>query len=71
MEYVEIKDIFLSYDKGKNVLNNINFTINKGEFIALLGSNGAGKSSLMNVLTGFTKPTKGELIYNEVFQIRK
>lgn len=55
---LEAKDICKAY--GKNmVLNQVNLTIKAGEIYGLVGENGAGKSSLMKVITGLTKPTSG------------
>jgi ATP-binding cassette subfamily B protein len=46
------------------ILKNINFTINKGEKIAIIGENGAGKSTLIKLLCGFYTPTSGEILIN-------
>jgi ABC-type nitrate/sulfonate/bicarbonate transport system ATPase subunit len=46
----------------ENILEDINFTINKGEFIVLLGESGCGKSSLLNALSGLQKPTSGQVL---------
>ena len=43
-------------------LNNISLSINKEEFICLLGTSGSGKSTLLNMMAGLEKPTKGEII---------
>lgn len=57
---LEAKDICKAY--GNNmVLNQVNLTIKAGEIYGLVGENGAGKSSLMKVITGLTKPTSGEI----------
>ncbi|WP_125567370.1 ABC transporter ATP-binding protein [Companilactobacillus insicii] len=47
----------------KIAVNNINLTINKGDFVALLGPNGAGKSTTINMLTGIIQPTSGKIEY--------
>ncbi len=44
--------------------DNINLQVRKGEIHALLGENGAGKSILMNVLSGLLQPTSGEILMN-------
>ncbi len=54
----------------KTVLKNLNLTINRGDLIALIGNNGAGKSSLMKLLTGLVKPNNGEVVING-FDTRK
>jgi ABC-2 type transport system ATP-binding protein len=43
------------------VVNNLSFTINKGEMFGLLGPNGAGKSTTIRMLTTLTKPTRGKI----------
>lgn len=45
-------------------LKDVNFTINKGEFICLLGFSGCGKSTILNLLAGFEHPTEGEIFIN-------
>lgn len=61
---IEIKQLKMSFN-GKDVLSNINFTVNKGEIIGLVGPSGAGKTTLINILTGLLNPTSGEvLIFN-------
>jgi ABC-2 type transport system ATP-binding protein len=47
--------------KGKKLVSDVNFFINKGEIYGLLGQNGAGKTSIMKMLTGITMPTSGEI----------
>ncbi|MBK1830789.1 ATP-binding cassette domain-containing protein [Verrucomicrobiaceae bacterium R5-34] len=51
----------LSKDYGaKTVVNNLSFTVKKGEVLGFLGPNGAGKSTTMRMVTGFVSPTKGD-----------
>ncbi len=59
---LEIKNVFLSYTKEYFTLNNINLTVNKGETVVLLGERESGKSSLIRVMAGLEKPTKGEVL---------
>ncbi|MBT4290746.1 MAG: ABC transporter ATP-binding protein [Deltaproteobacteria bacterium] len=47
---------------SENILEDVNFTINKGEFIVLLGESGCGKSTLLNTLSGLQKPTSGQVL---------
>lgn len=62
---IEMHDINKSYNMGENtlhVLKNINFTVNEGEFIAILGPSGSGKSTLMNVIGCMDNFDSGEYI---------
>lgn len=49
----------------KYVIKNLNLTINPGEFICVLGKSGCGKSTLLNLLAGYLKPDKGNIILND------
>lgn len=60
---LEFKNIYFSYDKKKEILKNINFKINKGEIVSIVGRNGAGKSTISKLLCGFFKETKGEILF--------
>src|ERR1700683_927492 len=46
---------------GRKILDDINLSINEGEFVAILGPNGAGKSTLLKLLLGLYKPTSGKI----------
>ena len=52
------KNVSFSYDDKNPSLNNINLTIKNGETIALVGSTGSGKTTLVNLLTRFYNPSK-------------
>ena len=45
----------------RNILNDINFSINTGEFVMLIGNNGAGKSTLLRIISSLMKPSKGQI----------
>ena len=60
---LEGKDIYFSYDGKEKVLENVNFSVSKGEMLAIVGKNGAGKSTLSSLICGFNKPTSGELLF--------
>ena len=57
----EFKQVSFSYDENKQVLKNLNLTVNEGETIALVGESGAGKSTILNLLVGFNKATDGAI----------
>ena len=62
---VEFENISFSYGKNE-VLDNINFYIEKGDFIGIIGPNGSAKSTLMKVMIGILKPDKGRVrLFNE------
>jgi bicarbonate transport system ATP-binding protein len=46
------------------VLENINFTVNQGEFVCVIGHSGCGKSTLLNMVSGFAKPSSGQVLLN-------
>jgi len=47
----------------RNILKDINFSINTGEFVMLIGNNGAGKSTLLRIISSLMKPSKGQIIF--------
>ncbi|WP_183562708.1 ABC transporter ATP-binding protein [Mucilaginibacter sp. SP1R1] len=66
---ITIKDIGRKYVIGAEVihaLKSVSLSINKGEFVALMGPSGSGKSTLMNILGCLDTPTKGEYILNGI-----
>ena len=59
---IEFKQVNFNYDGSKiNILNHINFQINKNEFIGIIGETGSGKSTLIDLLTGLIKPVSGSI----------
>ena len=55
---IEVKNLLKTYG-DKNAVDNISFTVSKGEVLGFLGPNGAGKSTTMNILTGYLSATDG------------
>ena len=60
---LELKDITAGYDH-QPVLKHVNFEINEGDFIGIIGPNGGGKTTLLKVILGLLKPFSGEIIYH-------
>ncbi|MEM6629633.1 MAG: ABC transporter ATP-binding protein [Bacteroidota bacterium] len=63
---VEFRNVSKWYGEGKNrtsVLKDINLTIHEGEFLAIVGFTGSGKTTLINLLTGLLRPSKGEVLF--------
>ena len=58
---LEVRELDFAYTPGKQILQNINFTVNRGEMISIVGKNGAGKSTLSNLICGFIRPSKGDI----------
>ncbi|WP_430817406.1 energy-coupling factor ABC transporter ATP-binding protein [Carboxylicivirga sp. RSCT41] len=69
MAVIELKNIEYTYSSGTTALRNISLSIEKGQRVALMGSNGSGKSSLCLLLAGVIKPDQGEyLVYGKAFR---
>ena len=62
---VALKKISLSFGK-RQILDNINFEVNQGQILGLLGPNGVGKSTIFNLICGLIKPAYGSIIFNGV-----
>jgi energy-coupling factor transport system ATP-binding protein len=63
-EVLSVKNLYFSYKKDEPVLSDINFSVRKGEMLAIVGKNGAGKSTLSNLICGFIKPDRGAIYLN-------
>lgn len=60
--FIQVNNLDFTYPDGTKALENINVSINIGEFIALIGQNGSGKTTLSKLLNGLYKPSSGEVI---------
>lgn len=63
MSILEIKNLTASYN-NHDAIKNVNFTIDKGEYVCLVGENGSGKSTLIKTMIGLHKKDEGEIIVN-------
>ncbi len=60
-EVIQIRDLWFSYD-GDPVLREVNLTVKEGEFLALIGPNGGGKTTLLKLMLGLMKPDRGSIL---------
>ena len=63
---IEAKDIHFTYPNGVEALKGVSLTIQNGEFVAIMGQNGAGKTTLVKHFNGLLKPTKGQVLVDNV-----
>lgn len=64
MEILKVEHLCKSYGKGENLVkavDDVSFTVNKGEFVAIIGASGSGKSTLLHLLGGVDRPTSGKV----------
>ena len=79
MPLLQAENLTFSYDKKHNVIKNVSLSVEKGEYIAVIGRNGSGKSTLAKLFNGLVKPDSGKLTVdgfdgndkNSLFEIRK
>ena len=66
MELLSLKNVSVGYD-GKAVAENISFSLNRGDYLCIIGENGAGKSTLMKTLLSLKAPVSGEIRFADGF----
>lgn len=67
MEIVKVENLTKIYGNGETkvvALDNVSFSINKGEFVAIIGPSGSGKSTMLHLLGGVDRPTSGKVYIN-------
>ncbi|MCB0697412.1 MAG: ABC transporter ATP-binding protein [Chitinophagaceae bacterium] len=65
MAIIEVKDLYKTYTENVvpvHAVNGVSFSVNKGEFTAIVGPSGCGKTTMLNMIGGLDNPTKGEII---------
>jgi ABC-type multidrug transport system fused ATPase/permease subunit len=69
--FIEFTDVSFSYSNEKNnkILHKVNLKINKGECIGIFGVNGSGKTTFLNLLSGFIKPSTGSIKFDNKYEI--
>ncbi len=68
MEILKVKDLCKTYKTGNievKALDHISFSIEKGDFVAIIGASGSGKSTLLHILGGVDRPTSGQVFIND------
>ena len=68
MKILEVTNLSKTYGKGDTMvkaLDNVSFSVDKGEFVAIIGPSGSGKSTLLHILGGVDVPTRGSVIINQ------
>ena len=74
MEILRVENLCKNYGKNDTLvkaLDNVSFSVEKGEFIAIIGSSGSGKSTLLHILGGVDKPTSGKVYVNGIDVYKK
>lgn len=79
MAIIEVENLTFSYDKRVNVIKNLSFSIEKGQFVSIIGHNGSGKSTLAKLFNGLLLPDEGNVTISgfssndkkSLFEIRK
>ena len=71
MALLEVKNLKKVYttrftQNQVQALSNVNFSVNKGEYVAIMGESGSGKTTLLNILAALDKPTSGEYLFNGI-----
>ncbi|MBQ3583734.1 MAG: ABC transporter ATP-binding protein [Lachnospiraceae bacterium] len=65
MSLLKLDKICYSYDKKKNVIEDISFEFETGSIYSIVGKSGAGKTTLLSLLSGLAKPTAGKILYKD------
>ena len=58
---LHVSNIVVQLPNGKRLVDQVNFTVGRGEFVGILGSSGAGKSMTLRCIVGLTRPNEGEI----------
>ena len=67
MAQIICRNLAIGYD-GKAIVQNMNFSVNTGEYLCVIGENGAGKSTFMKTLLGLQPPIQGEILFGDILK---
>ena len=75
MEILRVENLCKTYGKKENVVtavNDVSFTVEEGEFVAIVGSSGSGKSTLLHLIGGVDRPTSGKVYIrgNDIYSLK-
>lgn len=65
MELIRFENVEKYYENGKKIIENLNFTINSGEFITLIGKSGSGKTTMLKLINGLINPNSGKIFIKD------
>lgn len=66
LEAIEFRDVYFTYDGVQKIFEKVNLTINRGDRLAVIGPNGGGKSTIINLVCRFYDPYDGQVLFNGV-----
>ena len=64
--FLKLENINKTYSDGYEAVKNINFSVNKGQFVTILGPSGCGKTTILKMIAGFEDPTIGRILVDGV-----
>ena len=74
MEILKVENLTKIYGKGSTkvvALDNVSFSVEKGEFVAIVGASGSGKSTLLHLIGGVDRPTSGSVFIDGYYETNK
>jgi len=66
MEILKIEKLYFAYEKNNDILKDVSFTLNKGEYVSLIGANGSGKSTIAKLILGLLESKRGKIAIDKM-----